>query len=60
MINDYSNESIQFDCFRGCTVAVDEETGERDIRYRQGCCKLEVYDTLKGIYILNGTKVIVK
>ena len=46
---EYSNESIQFDCFRGCTVSIDEATGERDIRYRQGCCKLEVYDTLKGI-----------
>ncbi len=46
---DYTNESIQFDCFRGCTVSIDEATGERDIRYRQGCCKLEVYDTLKGI-----------
>jgi cell fate regulator YaaT (PSP1 superfamily) len=48
-MTDYSNESIQFDCFRGCTVVTDESTGERDIRYRQGCCKLEVYDTLKGI-----------
>jgi len=48
-MNDYSNESIQFDCFRGCTVVTDERTGEKDIRYRQGCCKLEVYDTLKGI-----------
>ena len=46
---DYSNETIQFDCFRGCTVVTDEKTLERDIRYRQGCCKLEVYDTLKGI-----------
>ena len=46
---DYSNETIQFDCFRGCSVATDEKTGEQDIRYRQGCCKLEVYNTLKGI-----------
>ena len=46
---DYNNESIQFDCFRGCTVATDPVTGESEIRYRQGCCKLEVYDTLKGI-----------
>ena len=44
-----SNESIQFDCFRGCTVITDEQSGEKDIRYRQGCCKLEVYNTLKGI-----------
>ena len=48
-MNDYSNESIQFDCFRGCTVSTDDSTGEADIRYRRGCCKLEVYDTLKGI-----------
>ncbi len=48
-MNEYSNESIQFDCSRGCTVTIDEQTGNRDIRYRQGCCKLEVYDTLKGI-----------
>ena len=48
-MNDYSNETIQFDCFRGCSIATDEQTGEQDIRYRQGCCKLEVYDTLKGI-----------
>ncbi|MBR1698879.1 MAG: hypothetical protein IJ714_03735 [Bacteroidales bacterium] len=48
-MNEYNNESIQFDCFRGCTVSIDEETGNWDIRYRQGCCKLEVYDTLKGI-----------
>ena len=43
------NENTRFDCFRGCTVTVDEETGERDIKYRPGCCKLEVYDVLKGI-----------
>ncbi len=46
---DYSNETIQFDCSRGCSVATDDKTGEQDIRYRQGCCKLEVYNTLKGI-----------
>ena len=46
---DYSNESTRFDCFRGCAVTTDEATGEAAITYRQGCCKLEVYDTLKGI-----------
>ena len=46
---DLNNESIQYDCFRGCTVTTDEKTLERDIRYRQGCCKLEVYNYLKGI-----------
>ncbi|MEE3466692.1 MAG: PSP1 domain-containing protein, partial [Candidatus Cryptobacteroides sp.] len=48
-MNEFSNETIQFDCFRGCMVVSDESTGETDIKYRQGCCKLEVYDTLKGI-----------
>ncbi|MCR4844871.1 MAG: hypothetical protein K5843_07775 [Bacteroidales bacterium] len=48
-MNDYSNETIQFDCFRGCSIVTDESTGEQDIRYRLGCCKLEVYDTLKGV-----------
>ena len=48
-MTEYSNETIQFDCFRGCTVVTDEKTLGRDIRYRQGCCKLEVYNTLKGI-----------
>jgi len=48
-MNEFSNETIQFDCFRGCAITTDEESGEKDIRYRQGCCKLEVYDTLKGI-----------
>ena len=48
-MNEYNSESIQFDCFRGCTITLDEESGEKDIKYRQGCCKLEVYDTLKGI-----------
>ena len=46
---DLNNETIQYDCFRGCTVTTDEKTLERDIRYRQGCCKLEVYNYLKGI-----------
>ena len=48
-MTEFSNESIQYDCFRGCTIITDEERGDKDIRYRQGCCKLEVYDVLKGI-----------
>jgi hypothetical protein len=43
------NESIKFDCFRGCTVTRDETTGELECEYRRGCCKLEVYDWLKGV-----------
>ncbi len=44
-----SNENVRYDCFRGCAISGNEETGTEDIRYRQGCCKLEVYNYLKGI-----------
>ena len=44
-----SNENVRYDCFRGCMISGNEETGMEEIRYRQGCCKLEVYDYLKGI-----------
>jgi cell fate regulator YaaT (PSP1 superfamily) len=30
-------------------ISGNEEAGVEEIRYRQGCCKLEVYDYLKGI-----------
>ena len=46
MINE--NESKRYDCARGCVVE-REETGELNCTYRQGCCKLEVYDWLAGI-----------
>ena len=42
------NESKQFDCSRGCTVERTDE-GELKCEYRQGCCKLEVYDWLPGV-----------
>ena len=48
MENDY-NETIQYDCSRGCTVTRDQETGDYDCNYRQGCCKLESYNWLKGV-----------
>ena len=48
MDNTY-NETIQFDYNRGCTVIRDQETGEYDCNYRQGCCKLESYNWLKGV-----------
>ena len=41
-------ESKEYDCSRGCTVE-RAETGEVECNYRQGCCKLEVYDWLQGI-----------
>ncbi|MBR5385804.1 MAG: hypothetical protein IK143_08115 [Bacteroidales bacterium] len=44
-----ANENTVFDCFRGCTVTHDPSTGESECTYRQGCCKLEVYNTFKGI-----------
>lgn len=43
------NETIKFDCNRGCTISQDQETGEYDCSYRQGCCKLKDYDWLHGI-----------
>ena len=41
-------ESKKYDCSRGCVVE-RAETGELDCTYRQGCCKLEVYDWLSGV-----------
>ena len=43
------NESIQYDCSRGCTVTTDVTTGEQTCRYRRGCCKLRDYDYLRGV-----------
>jgi len=45
---DLNNETIKYDCSRGCVVT-KSETGESECNYRQGCCKLEVYDWLKGV-----------
>ena len=33
-------ESIKYDCFRGCAVSTDATTGESSCEYRPGCCKL--------------------
>ena len=46
MINE--NESKKYDCSRGCVVE-RVENGELECTYRQGCCKLEVYDWLAGV-----------
>ena len=43
------NELKRFDCFRGCSVETDADSGDTVCTYRQGCCKLEVYDWMKGI-----------
>lgn len=42
------NETKKFDCSRGCVVGRDDE-GALNCTYRQGCCKLEVYDWLSGV-----------
>ena len=42
------NETIQYDCFRGCAVRRDEESGETRCTYRAGCCKLSDRNYLKG------------
>ena len=41
-------EPKRYDCSRGCSVE-RSENGELDCSYRQGCCKLEVYDWLQGV-----------
>ena len=42
------NENKKFDCSRGCSVERTDE-GNLNCSYRQGCCKLEVYDWLQGV-----------
>ena len=43
-----NQESKKYDCSRGCVVE-RAESGELNCTYRQGCCKLEVYDWLAGV-----------
>ena len=45
---DNVKEPKRYDCSRGCSVE-RTETGELECNYRQGCCKLEVYDWLQGV-----------
>lgn len=49
MMDNIDNETIKFDCNRGCAVTSDPESGETVCTYRQGCCKLKDYDWLQGI-----------
>ena len=44
-----TNESLYFDCNRGCTTSTDPQTGELACNYRQGCCKLKDYNWLGGV-----------
>ena len=43
------NETIQYDCFRGCTVVKDTQSDEINCNYRAGCCKLSDRNWLKGL-----------
>ncbi len=43
-----TNETIQYDCSRGCVVTHEEQTGETRCTYRAGCCKLGDYNWLKA------------
>ncbi|MBP5397166.1 MAG: hypothetical protein J6Y32_00820 [Bacteroidales bacterium] len=42
------NENKRYDCQRGCIIT-GENSSEPQVEYRHGCCKLEVYDWLKGV-----------
>ena len=42
-----TNESIQYDCSRGCVVTHGDASGETRCTYRAGCCKLGDYNWLK-------------
>ena len=42
------NESIQYDCFRGC-VKVTREDGSTETAYREGCCKLGDHNYLRDV-----------
>lgn len=43
-----NEESIQYDCFRGCVLTHDEEQdGQVQASYREGCCKLGVHNWLQ-------------
>ena len=48
-MHNLDNENVKFDCFRGCSVERDGASGETVCTYKPGCCKLEVYDWLKGV-----------
>lgn len=49
MSNNENNETILFDCSRGCTSKTDAETGEVNVTYHPGCCKLKDYNWLSGV-----------
>ena len=44
-----NNESIKYDCSRGCVVRKDPQTEETQCTYRAGCCKLGDRNWLSGV-----------
>jgi cell fate regulator YaaT (PSP1 superfamily) len=54
-MEDKNKEVKHFDCSRGCVVEVGPE-GANEYTYRQGCCKLEVYDWLKNVPCSNNNE----
>ena len=42
-------EKTSIDCSRGTVVAHDPATGETNVSYREGCCKLRDYNYLPGV-----------
>ncbi|MGN1216068.1 MAG: stage 0 sporulation family protein [Candidatus Cryptobacteroides sp.] len=49
MNNNIDSENIRFDCYRGCAVTSDSETGAAECSYRVGCCKLADTNWLSGV-----------
>ncbi|MBP5521232.1 MAG: hypothetical protein J6X82_02290 [Bacteroidales bacterium] len=43
------NETIQYDCFRGCTVTTGADGEDISCGYRAGCCKLSDRNWLNGM-----------
>ena len=43
------NETIHYDCFRGCSVVKGPEDEAATCAYRAGCCKLSDRNWLKGV-----------
>ncbi len=54
-MEDKNKEVKHFDCSRGCVVEAGPE-GVNEYTYRQGCCKLEVYDWLKNVPCSNNNE----
>ena len=44
-----NNESIKYDCSRGCVVRKDPQTEETQCTYKAGCCKLGDRNWLSGV-----------